>query len=57
MTQRAHSAPAMASAIMLLERSVSAETSDRPIAEPKAAMIVEMAAESTAPPRIGLHSR
>ncbi len=42
---------------MLVERSVSAETSDRPIAEPKAAMIVEIAADSTAPPRMGLHSR
>ena len=37
---------------MLLERDVSAETSDKPMAEPKAAMMVEMAAERTAPPRI-----
>jgi hypothetical protein len=42
---------------MLLERDVSAETNDNPIADPKAAMIVEMAADRTAPPKIGLHSR
>ncbi|MGF7056211.1 hypothetical protein GGC47_005427 [Bosea sp. OAE752] len=48
MTQSAQRAPAIASAVALELLSKSAETIDRPIAEPKTVMMVEMAVAITA---------